>query len=122
MKSRYTYYFLMSVLPFTFSGCAVSDRAKKVTVNPVETLTPDSTSCVDIDDMNLIFSPESKVCLARFEEGNLNVVSEAVAQVTDDGEFFVGWCELWHGASSFLLQVDVCKNQPACKETAGWLS
>ena len=87
MKSRYTYYFLMSVLPFTFSGCAVSDRAKKVTVNPVETLTPDSTSCVDIDvTINIpaqTFSKRSRLIIEPQLINNDSTISECRLMVLD---------------------------------------
>lgn len=50
MKFRYTYLLMMAgVLPLAFAGCAASRADKKVTVSPVETLTPDSTSAVDVD-------------------------------------------------------------------------
>lgn len=49
MKFRYTQLLVASVLPLAFAGCAVSRADKKVTVSPVETLTPDSTSMVDVD-------------------------------------------------------------------------
>lgn len=49
MKFRYTQLLVASVLPLAFVGCAVSRTDKKVTVSPVETLTPDSTSMVNVD-------------------------------------------------------------------------
>lgn len=49
MKSKYTHYLLVGLIPMAVAGCAVSGKARKVTVSPVKTLTPDSTSSVDVD-------------------------------------------------------------------------
>lgn len=49
MKSKYTHYLLVGLIPMAVAGCAVSGKARKVTVSPVKTLTPDSTSAVDVD-------------------------------------------------------------------------
>ena len=49
MKFRYTQLLMAGVLPLVVAGCAASRANKKVSVSPVETLTPDSASEVNVD-------------------------------------------------------------------------
>lgn len=49
MKFRYTHLFWIGCLSAGLAGCASTKMKKEVTVTPVQTLTPDSASAVDVD-------------------------------------------------------------------------
>lgn len=49
MKSRYSQLLLLGAVPLLMAGCAASRGSRPVRVSPVETLTPDSASAVDVD-------------------------------------------------------------------------
>ena len=87
MKSRYTYYLLLGLVPMTIAGCAVSDKARKVTVSPVKTLTPDSASAVDVDvTINVpahAFTKRSRLIVVPQLVSNDTVVAECRAMVLD---------------------------------------
>lgn len=87
MKSRYSYYILLGLIPMAVATGAVPDRSKKVTVNPVETLTPDSTSSVNVDVMINVparaFSSRSRLIIVPQLISNDTMVSECRAMVLD---------------------------------------
>lgn len=87
MKSRYAYYILLGLIPMTVVAGAVPDRSKKVTVNPVKTLTPDSTSAVNVDVMINVpahaFSSRSRLIIVPQLISNDTMVSECRAMVLD---------------------------------------
>ena len=87
MKSRYAYYILLGLIPMAVATGAVPDRSKKVTVNPVKTLTPDSTSSVNVDVMINVparaFSSRSRLIIVPQLISNDTMVSECRAMVLD---------------------------------------
>lgn len=87
MKSKYTYYLLLGLIPMTIAGCAVSDKARKVTVAPVKTLTPDSVSAVDVDvTINVpahAFTRRSRMIVVPQLINNDTMVAECRAIVLD---------------------------------------
>ena len=87
MKSRYAYYILLGLIPMAVATGAVPDRSKKVTVNPVKTLTPDSTSSVNVDVMINVparaFSSRSRLIIVPQLISNDTMVTECRAMVLD---------------------------------------
>ena len=87
MKSRYSYYILLGLIPMAVATGAVPDKSKKVTVNPVETLTPDSTSSVNVDVMINVparaFSSRSRLIIVPQLISNDTMVTECRAMVLD---------------------------------------
>ena len=87
MKSRYAYYILLGLIPMAVATGAVPDKSKKVTVNPVKTLTPDSTSSVNVDVMINVparaFSSRSRLIIVPQLISNDTVVAECRAMVLD---------------------------------------
>jgi len=87
MKSRYSYYILLGLIPMAVATGAVPDRSKKVTVNPVKTLTPDSTSSVNVDVMINVpartFSSRSRLIIVPQLISNDTMVTECRAMVLD---------------------------------------
>lgn len=87
MKSKYTYYLLLGLIPMTIAGCAVSDKARKVTVAPVKTLTPDSVSAVDVNvTINVpahAFTRRSRMIVVPQLIDNDTMVAECRAIVLD---------------------------------------
>lgn len=87
MKSRYAYYILLGLIPMAVATGAVPDKSKKVTVNPVKTLTPDSTSSVNVDVMINVpahaFSSRSRLIIVPQLISNDTMVSECRAMVLD---------------------------------------
>lgn len=71
----------------TIAGCAVSDKARKVTVAPVKTLTPDSVSAVDVDvTINVpahAFTRRSRLIVVPQLINNDTMVAECRAIVLD---------------------------------------
>ena len=87
MKSKYTSYLLLGIIQLAVAGCAVSDTARKVTVLPVETLIPDSTSSVDVDVMLNVpanaFSRRSRLIVVPQLISADTMVTECRAMVLD---------------------------------------
>ena len=87
MKSRYAYYILLGLIPMTVVAGVLPDKSKKVTVNPVKTLTPDSTSAVNVDVMINVpahaFSSRSRLIIVPQLISNDTMVSECRAMVLD---------------------------------------
>jgi len=87
MKSRYAYYILLGLIPMAVATGAVPDKSKKVTVDPVKTLTPDSASAVNVDVMINVpahaFSSRSRLIIVPQLISNDTMVSECRAMVLD---------------------------------------
>ena len=87
MKSRYSYYILLGLIPMAVATGAVPDKSKKVTVDPVKTLTPDSASAVNVDVMINVparaFSSRSRLIIVPQLISNDTMVSECRAMVLD---------------------------------------
>ena len=87
MKSRYAYYILLGLIPMAVATGAVPDKSKKVTVDPVKTLTPDSASAVNVDVMINVparaFSSRSRLIIVPQLISNDTMVTECRAMVLD---------------------------------------
>lgn len=87
MKSRYAYYILLGLIPMTVATGAVPDKSKKVTVDPVKTLIPDSASSVNVDVMINVparaFSSRSRLIIVPQLISNDTMVTECRAMVLD---------------------------------------